>query len=291
MDDTREEYDSWAWLYDRTLGPDYSARKIGYFDRVLLGDLPVGARVLDLCCGTGQMMVPMLARGLQVTGLDLSPDMLRHARKNAPEAVLIEGDAREFTLPAPVDGVVCASASLNHIDGPEDLTRVFRAVFAALAPGGRFVFDINHPAQMARHWRGQPAAGDIGAEYAWLITPRYDAASARGAFSVDMYRRPANARRAAGSALWRAALRRPLLRRWKLRRLADFASHHPDWDHRRVTCPVIGHDLAALATALRGCGFDLRCETQSGSASIDADSAACFLCTKPATDAKKRAAA
>ena len=77
MSKAPSNYDAWAELYDRTLGPDYSARKMGFLERRLLDRLPAGARVLDLCCGSGRMMAPMLARGFAVSGLDLSADMLR----------------------------------------------------------------------------------------------------------------------------------------------------------------------------------------------------------------------
>lgn len=283
------DYDAWAWLYDRTLGPEYRDRKMGFLDRALLSHLAPGARVLDLCCGTGQMMAPMIARGFSVTGIDMSADMLRHAAMNAPDALLTQGDAREFRLDTPVAGVVCASASLNHMSGLDDLERVFRSVHAALDDGGTFIFDINHPAQMARHWLNQPAAGEIAADYAWLITPRYDPATAIGAFRVDMWRRPANGS-SAGNPLWRLALTRPLMRKKRLDLLARFTKDHPDWDHRAVDYPVHGHELTAVLARLADCGFDAQMETFSGKGTVDADSAACFIARKRPTSARLEAA-
>lgn len=287
--DKQSDYDAWAWLYDRTLGPEYRDRKMGFLERSLLGHLPQGARVLDLCCGTGQMMAPMIARGFQVTGIDMSAEMLRHAAKAAPEADLHQGDAREFALASPVAGVVCASASLNHMSSLDDLERVFLSVNRALADGGLFVFDINHPAQMARHWLNQPAAGEIAEDYAWLITPRYDATNATGAFRVDMYRRPDGARRV-GPALWRLLLTRPLMRRRRLALLGRFGRDHPDWDHRGVDYPIHGHDLQDVRKRLRDAGFDASVETFSGAGTVDADSAACFICRKLALPARAEAA-
>lgn len=283
-----QDYDAWAWLYDRTLGPEYRDRKMGFLDRVLLGQVPEGARVLDLCCGTGQMMVPMIARGLQVTGLDMSADMLRHAAMNAPEAVLVQGDARDFTLEGGFAGAVCASASLNHIENLDDLGRVFRAVHAALDDGGIFVFDINHPAQMTRHWLGRPAAGEIARSHAWLITPRYDPETATGAFRVDMYRRPRGAR--SPSRLARMLLARPILRRVRLAMLARFDRVHPDWEHRAVDYPIHGHDLGGVLDRLAAAGFEARLETLSGQGQVDADSGACFVCRKLSSPARAEAA-
>lgn len=280
--DITTDYDAWAWLYDRTLGPDYRDLKMDFLNRVMLDDLPKGARVLDLCCGTGQMMMRMADRGLDVIGIDISAEMLRHARQNVPGAVLIEGDARDFAVDAPVSGVVCASASLNHMSGLGDLRRVFDAVFAALEPGGCFVFDINHPAQMARHWRGVPAAGEIAKDHAWMITPRYDSATGAGAFAVDMYRRPKGGS-STGSALWRALIGRPVMRRNRLERLANFAAHHPDWQQKSVEYPVRGHAIADVLAGLRDAGFAAHVETLKGARDIDDNSAACFICRKPST--------
>ncbi|MBK4215975.1 methyltransferase domain-containing protein [Paracoccus caeni] len=287
--DTEAAYDAWAWLYDRTLGPAYRDRKMAFLERALLSELPPSAHVLDLCCGTGQMIAPMAAHGFAVTGIDLSADMLRHAALNVPQAVLKQGDARDFTLDRPVAGAVCASASLNHIPGLDDLERVFRSVHAALEDGGIFVFDINHPAQMTRHWLGQPAAGEIAADYAWMITPRYDPASATGAFRVDMYRRPDGAS-STGPALWRKLLSRPLMRWRRMALLADFARRHPDWDHRGEDYPIHGHDLAGVRERLEAAGFDVRMETFSGKGAVDADNAACFIARKrPAASAMEAA--
>ncbi|MFV0474053.1 MAG: class I SAM-dependent DNA methyltransferase [Pikeienuella sp.] len=288
MTGTETDYDAWAWLYDRTLGPDYRDRARDLLERGLLGRLSPGARVLDLCCGTGQMMAPMIARGFAATGLDMSEDMLRRAAANAPEAELIQGDARDFRLSAPVAGVVCASASLNHMKDLDELSRVFRAVHAALEEGGAFVFDINHPAQMARHWLGAPAAGEIRRDYAWLITPRYDAATGTGAFRVDMYRRPDG--EAAAPALWLAILNRPFMRRLRLRRLAEFAARRPGWAHRGVDYPVHGHDLGGVLARLDAAGFNARMETMSGAGAVDADGAACFICAKRPAAASMEAA-
>ncbi|MEP2639445.1 class I SAM-dependent methyltransferase [Roseobacter sp.] len=289
MTDAEYDYDSWAWLYDRTLGPDYSRRKMGFFDRVVLGDLPPGARVLDLCCGTGQMMAHMHARGLAVTGLDMSRDMLAYARKNVPGTELIEGDARDFTLPDPVSAVICASASLNHIATRDDLAQVFRAVAAALKDGGTFVFDINHPAQMARHWTGTPAAGDIRPDYAWMITPRYDAAAATGSFTVDMFRRSTARPVALWAAVVSALMRRRFMTAAKLARLHRMTRHHPGWDHTSVTYPVHAHPIETVLELLKGAGLHARAETLAGGTQIGADSAACFIAQKPGSVAKDAA--
>src|SRR5262249_25036649 len=56
-----------------------------------------GDRVLDACCGTGDLAVADLAAGGRVTGLDFSPRMLERARRKSPGITWVEGDL--LTLP------------------------------------------------------------------------------------------------------------------------------------------------------------------------------------------------
>jgi SAM-dependent methyltransferase len=62
--------------------------------------LPANARVLDVACGTGNTTIPLARRGMQVTGLDLAPNLLVQARARAAEegvtAEFIEGDAEQL---------------------------------------------------------------------------------------------------------------------------------------------------------------------------------------------------
>ena len=111
------EYDRFAAAYDRHWGGDFGRRVLPALDALLLGALPPGARLLDLCCGTGQLAGMLAARGYRVSGRDISPRMLAFARRNALGAEFVVGDARTFRQP-----------------------RVHHAV---LLDGGAFVFDLN----------------------------------------------------------------------------------------------------------------------------------------------------
>src|SRR5919112_1807986 len=55
-----------------------------------------GRRLLDVACGTGKSFLPLLERGYEVTGCDISPEMLAEARAKAPGVVLEEADMREL---------------------------------------------------------------------------------------------------------------------------------------------------------------------------------------------------
>lgn len=89
-------------------------------------------RVLDLACGEGTFAVEIAKRGYQVTGVDLSPDMLRFAREKAKEAGVdvkfIEQDMRDLQLDEKFDLVTCWGDSLNYLLKYDDLVKTFRNV-------------------------------------------------------------------------------------------------------------------------------------------------------------------
>ncbi|MGD1862583.1 MAG: class I SAM-dependent methyltransferase [Leptolyngbyaceae cyanobacterium] len=279
------DYDTWAWLYNETMGPDYGREQLKFLQRVLLPHLPPHAAILDLCCGTGQLIQPLVAAGYQVTGLDGSERMLTYAHQNAPQATFMLEDARRFRLPEPVDGAFSTSASLNHIMTLDDLTLVFRNVYQDLRPGGIFAFDLNHPDQMQKWWRGRIVEGEIGPRNAWRLTPEYHPETSEGAFHVEIFQ-------AQSSTDWLSRLMRPLkqalyrllsLRRLtglRLRLLSRFEQMEPTWTRSPLTYRVKGHPLPDVQAALEAVGFTaITLETIDG-APLDANHSAHFICHK-----------
>ena len=116
--------------------------------------------VLELGCGSGRFSQILLDSGYRVTGVDLSPAMIRLARRHAPAAAFHAASLWDFPFP-PARAITALGEILNYaFDGARsraDLRRLFRRIHAALAPGGIFVFDFatpdRLPAQLpARHW-------------------------------------------------------------------------------------------------------------------------------------------
>lgn len=137
------DYDLFAWVYNKHWGDSFTQLALRVLEKLVLPYLPAEARILDLCCGTGQLAQALIARGYQVTGLDGSEEMLHFARKNAPAGEFVMGDARSFKVPDVYHAVVSTFDSLNHIMTLEKLTSVFGNVYAALREGGLFLFDLN----------------------------------------------------------------------------------------------------------------------------------------------------
>lgn len=110
----------------------------------LLPDL-AGAQVLDSGCGPGIYAAWMLDRGAEVTGLDMSPTMLRLARTRVGDrARLIRANLEEpldFLTDSSFDGVV-SPLVLDYI---QDWRPLFSEYYRVLRAGGWFVFSCGHP--------------------------------------------------------------------------------------------------------------------------------------------------
>jgi len=115
--------------------------------------------VLELCCGTGRLTVPLAADGVDIEGLDASESMLARAREKAQaKGVDIrwhQADMRDFSLDRRF-GLVCAPFnSLQCLYTLDDVEAVFAACRHHLTPGGRFVFDVFNPDFHVIHEREQ----------------------------------------------------------------------------------------------------------------------------------------
>jgi SAM-dependent methyltransferase len=105
--------------------------------------------VLDLGCGTGNHALPLARRGYQVLGIDLSQEMLQHARDKAQAAGLAagqlefaQGDVRSFSTPRRFDAALMMFAVLGYQLTNEDVLAALRTVRDHLNPGGLFICDV-----------------------------------------------------------------------------------------------------------------------------------------------------
>lgn len=104
--------------------------------------------VLDLGCGTGRMTLELARRGYDMTGVDLSTEMLDIARASAEEqgignVLWLNQSFTELDLYGTVDLAVSCLDCINHITSQGELKTALSLVHNFLVPGGLFIFDIN----------------------------------------------------------------------------------------------------------------------------------------------------
>lgn len=165
-------YDSIAWIYKEYFSANQIKKALPPLEKLLLGNLCDGARILDLCCGSGELAQHLLIKGYQMTGLDGSDIMVRYARENAPTGEFICDDARFFKFSPTFDGVVSISGSLTYILNLKELTSAFRNVYASLLENGIFIFNIYLEEAFQSSWNGS-ISGDVKDEYAWALKTIY----------------------------------------------------------------------------------------------------------------------
>jgi SAM-dependent methyltransferase len=162
----------------------------------------LGPGVADIGCGTGRLAPYLAAKGLSVWGADLSPEMIRVARRDQPGFRFDVADVRDLPMPdASLAGVVCWY-SLMFL-APPDRSAAFRELARVVKPGGYLVtafkagdsqlrraghstglgveFDVYwlSPDEMERQvsgagfapvfWGGRPAEGGEGSPQGYLL--------------------------------------------------------------------------------------------------------------------------
>ncbi|MFY0803702.1 class I SAM-dependent DNA methyltransferase [Peribacillus frigoritolerans] len=106
-----------------------------------------GKKVLDLACGTGEMTVELAQHGFEVTGVDLSDEMLLVANEKAVKLglsiPLFQQNMAELEGLGQFDCVTIFCDSLNYLRDEEDIVKTFSRVHEHLKDGGLFMFDIH----------------------------------------------------------------------------------------------------------------------------------------------------
>jgi SAM-dependent methyltransferase len=137
---------------DYTSGEAYDVQYSAHYEpeiRTLTAlALRQGGAILDLCCGTGIVTVPLAGTGLSVVGVDISEAMLETARAKAQglkNLTFILQDALEFDTSERFTLALMTGNAFQCFLTGRDLERLFARVYGLLEPGGIFIFDTRLP--------------------------------------------------------------------------------------------------------------------------------------------------
>lgn len=134
-------------VYDLTKPVGYSLNgDLDYYRERLA---PVKGRILEAMAGSGRVLIPLVEAGLQVDGVDASPEMLESCRRRCRERGLSPGlyemNLQELALPHRYEAIFVASGSFLLLENREESLDVLKRFYDHLEPGGRLILDIFLP--------------------------------------------------------------------------------------------------------------------------------------------------
>jgi SAM-dependent methyltransferase len=204
----RDAYAPLAVHYDLLTRGYKHARWLHELEALALGHGLTGRRLLDVACGTGKSMLPLLAKGYEVTGCDVSEQMLAVAAARVPPATrLVCADMRALPSLGQFDLITCLDDSVNYLLGDSDLVSAMQSMRDQLAPGGVLIFDVNSSSGHRDSYESAWVAQDDGVFLCWHGDGCDEPPSLLGTASIEIFE-------AGSSGVWRRATSTHTQRHW-----------------------------------------------------------------------------
>ncbi|WP_055668646.1 class I SAM-dependent DNA methyltransferase [Desnuesiella massiliensis] len=137
-------YERLSKLYSRDWGK-YSSKYTELISNVIENyNLKVHS-VLDVACGTGILASELYSRNFEVSGIDISEDMINIARENTRGIDFQVSDMSEFKFNKKFQMITCAFDSINYLTCDAKMEKTLKNIFLHLDDNGVLIFDINTP--------------------------------------------------------------------------------------------------------------------------------------------------
>lgn len=181
-----------AFLYDLAHGRFATGDVLQFFKEV---SAEYGNPVLELACGSGNILIPLAENGVDIYGLDISDKMLSACRKKASErgvSVHIQkGDMRSFEMDAKFRLIYIAGNSFQHLDTIGDISECFASIRRHLEADGRLLIEVYNPyvPLLVREMGKRFVVGSFD-EYVLTEDVFYDAATQKSTFNWHFWHRP-----------------------------------------------------------------------------------------------------
>lgn len=186
-----------AFLYDLVHGQFATGDVLHFFKDI---SAEYGSPVLELACGTGNILVPLAESGVEIYGLDIADKMLSTCRRKAAEREIKiqvqKGDMRSFDLGRKFPFIYIAGNSLQHLNTIGEITECFESVKRHLDTGGRFLVEVFNPylPMLVREMGKRFEVGSFG-DYNLTEDANYDAATQKSEFNWHFRHRPSDRER------------------------------------------------------------------------------------------------
>ncbi len=110
-----------------------------------LAELAGSGRALELAIGTGRVALPLVDRGVPVSGIELSQPMVDELHKKRADIPVVVGDMATSTAPGDFSLVYLVWNSIGNLTTQAEQVACFRNAARHLRPGGRFVVELGVP--------------------------------------------------------------------------------------------------------------------------------------------------
>ncbi|MCA1056215.1 class I SAM-dependent methyltransferase [Rossellomorea aquimaris] len=169
-------YERFAYLYDYLMQDVNYEGWLDYIKRQTEAYGVRGRSILDVACGTGELSLRLASQGYEVTGIDLSEDMLVMAQQKALESnqslALFQQDMSRLDLQREFDVITIFCDSLNYLETEEDVIRTFDHVHRHLRKDGLFLFDVHSLYKMSQVFMNSTfTLNDDSVSYIWDCFP------------------------------------------------------------------------------------------------------------------------
>ena len=151
-------YTSTAWLYDMDNRDVYTDDIPFYIDYAK----KQGGEVLELACGTGRVSIPIAEAGINVTGIDLSPEMLnvfQNKLNDKPELSgkvnLIHGNIAHFELKRKFPLIIIPFRAFLCLTDEQDIANSLACIYKHLTDDGLFIIDVFNTHKNLDNWCGE----------------------------------------------------------------------------------------------------------------------------------------
>ena len=111
----------------------------------VLADLAGERPALELAIGTGRVAIPLVERGVKVSGIELSQPMVDQLHRKQADIPVVVGDMATSTVPGEFSLVYLVWNTLGNLRTQAEQVACFRNAARHLVPGGRFVVEIGVP--------------------------------------------------------------------------------------------------------------------------------------------------
>ncbi|MDT8861435.1 class I SAM-dependent methyltransferase [Alkalihalobacillus sp. MEB130] len=166
-------YQAFATLYDTLMADAPYGEWIHFLNKQLNVTNLEGQRILDVGCGTGELLVRLKQQGADVTGVDLSAEMLTIAKEKCEQygfsPLLIQQSMTDLEDLGQFDVVTLFCDSLNYLETEQDVVKTFECINKLLKKGGYLLFDVHSVSKIENGFIGQTFAEDAG-EVAYIWT-------------------------------------------------------------------------------------------------------------------------